>query len=78
MAGGCVMVTTRNEAHAMIDNMSDAEFSLLCGFLNKPIEKTPRRIAAEKRFVAEVTVAKESMEAGNYVTLEELHEFLGV
>ena len=62
----------------MIDSMSDVEFSRLCIYLNSSFIKTEKRKAAEERFVSEVKAAEESVARGNYVTLEQLHENLGV
>jgi len=78
MTGGLVMVTTKKEAHSLIDNMSDNDFSKLCDYLNTSLDKTATRKAAEERFVSEVKAAEESVAKGNYVTLSELHEFLDV
>ncbi len=72
------MVATKNDACSMINTMSDSDFMKLCSFLNTAFEKSAKRKAAEERFVAEVKAAEESVARGNYVTLEQLHENLGV
>ena len=72
------MVATRNDALSMINSMSDVDFSRLCEYLNSFFEKSEKRKAAEARFVSEVKAAEESVAKGNYVTLDQLHEKLGV
>ena len=72
------MVATKADAYSMIEAMSDVDFNALCIFLNSNFEKSKKRIVAEKRFVAEVSAAEKSVDEGNYVTLSEMHEFLGV
>lgn len=72
------MVATKKDAYLMIDSMSEVDFSQLCNFLNSFFDNTDKRKAAEKRFVSEVKAAEESVAKGNYVTLEQLHENLGV
>lgn len=72
------MVATKNDAYALIERMTDVDFSKLCVFLNTSFEKSPERKAAERRLVQEIEAAEESVASGNYVTLSELHEFLGV
>lgn len=72
------MVATKNDAYAFIDAMTDIDFTKLCTFLNTYFEKSPERKAAEEQLVKEVKAAEESVAQGNYVTLSELHEFLGV
>ncbi len=78
MAGGNAVVATKADAYSMIEAMSDVDFNALCIFLNSNFEKSKKRIVAEKRFVAEVSAAEKSVDEGNYVTLSEMHEFLGV
>ena len=78
MVGGNVMVTTKADAYSLIERMSDVDFSALRKYLNATYEKSDKRIASEKRFVAEVSDAEKSIDEGNYVTLSELHEFFGV
>lgn len=78
MIGGATMVATRKDAVSLIDTMSDSDFAQLCIFLNKTIAKTEKRKNAENKFISEVKAAEESVANGNYVTLEELHKFLGV
>ena len=68
------MVKTKTQAYDFINNMSEDEFVLLCEVLNKGF----KRQLAEKKFVAEINAAEESVASGNYVTSAELHEFLGV
>lgn len=75
---GLNMIATKKEACSFIESMTEMDFSKLCIFLNTSFEKTPERKAAEKRFVHEVKAAEESVACGNYVTLSQLHEFLGV
>lgn len=36
------------------------------------------RLKAEEQFVRKIKEAEESVAAGNYVTISQLHEFLGV
>ena len=72
------MVATKNDAYAFIESMTDMDFSKLCIFLNTAFDKSDERQAAEKRFIEEVKAAEESVAQGNYVTLSQLHEFLGV
>lgn len=78
MAGGINMVATKDEALTFINAMTDVDFSKLCVFLNTAYEKSPERLAAEKHLVEEVKAAEKSVAQGNYVTLSQLHEFLGV
>lgn len=78
MLGGINMVETKSDACAFIESMTDVEFLKLCNFLNTTFEKSAERQAAEKRFVKEVKAAEKSVVQGNYVTLSQLHEFLGV
>ena len=78
MMGGATMVATRKDAVSLIDTMSDSDFAQLCIFLNNTIAKTDKRKNAENKFISEVKAAEESVANGNYVTLEELHKFLGV
>lgn len=78
MAGGNAMVATKADAYSMIEAMSDVDFSALRDILNSSFGKYNKRMLAEKRFVAEVSAAEKSVDEGNYVTLSELHEFLGV
>lgn len=72
------MIATKKEACSFIESMTDVDFSKLCIFLNTSFEKSNERQAAEKRLVREVAAAEESIARGNYVTLSQLHEFLGV
>ena len=72
------MVATKSDAYSMIEAMSDTDFNALRDFLNSTFGKSKKRMAAEKKFVAEVSAAEKSVDEGNYVTLSELHEFLGV
>lgn len=72
------MVATKADAYSLIDGMSDVDFSKLRIFLNMFYGKSENRIEAEKRFVAEVKAAEESVKDGNYVTFEELLEFFGM
>lgn len=72
------MVATKSDACAFIESMTDIDFSKLCMFLNTAFEKSAERQAAEKLFIKEVKAAEESVAQGNYVTLSQLHEFLGV
>ncbi len=73
------MISTRKEVRNMIDNMSDIDFTVLCDIINLRFgEKTENRIANEKRFVSEIKEAENSVNAGNYVTLSEMHKILGV
>lgn len=73
------MITSRKDARNFIDTMSDMDFTILCDILNVRFgEKTDQRIAAEKKFVSEVKKAEDSVKAGNYVTLEQMHDILGV
>ena len=78
MIGGINMVVTKNDAHTFIESKTDVDFSKLCVFLNTAFEKSVERQDAEKRLVKEVKESEESVAQGNYVTLAELHEFLGV
>ncbi len=71
------MIATRADAYSMIESMSDVDFDTLRDFMNSTF-KQKKRIVAEKRFVAEISAAERSVDEGNYVTLSELHEFLGV
>lgn len=41
-------------------------------------EKSAKRIAAEKRLVSEVSAAEESIDKGNFITLEELRDELDI
>lgn len=72
------MVATKKDVYSMIDSMSEVDFSRLCVYLNSVFEKSDKRIAAEERFVSEVKAAEKSVAQGNYVTLAQLHENLGV
>ena len=73
------MITSRKDARNFIDTMSDMDFTILCDILNVRFgEKTDQRIAAEEKFVSEVKKAEDSVKAGNYVTLEQMHDILGV
>ena len=72
------MVATKSDAYSMIDTMTESDFTKLCAFLNTAFEKNTKRKAAEERFISEVRAAEESVANGNYVTLEQLHENLGV
>ncbi|MCR5054105.1 MAG: hypothetical protein K6A69_04615 [Lachnospiraceae bacterium] len=72
------MVATKSDAYSMIDTMTESDFTKLCAFLNTAFEKNAKRKAAEERFISEVRAAEESVANGNYVTLEQLHENLGV
>ena len=72
------MVSTKADAHSMIEEMSDMDFSVLRDILNSTFEKSNKRLFAEKTFVADVSAAEKSVDEGNYVTLSELHEYLGV
>ena len=72
------MVATKSEALSLIESMSDVDFSKLCVFLNKSFSKDASRKQAEEKFVSEVHEAEESVAKGNYVTLSQLHDFLGV
>ena len=73
------MITSRKDARNFIDTMSDMDFTILCDILNVRFgEKTDQRIAAEKKFVSDVKKAEDSVKAGNYVTLEQMHDILGV
>ena len=71
------MIATKKDAYSLIDSMSDAEFSNFCTLMNSTY-KSEKRKASEKRFVDEVQAAEESVASGNYVTLSQLQEFLGV
>jgi len=46
--------------------------------LNNCFNKSEKRVAAEKRLFTEVKAAEESVKQGHYVTLTELHKFLGL
>ena len=73
------MITSRKDACNLIDNMSDIDFTVLCDILNVRFgEKSEKRKLAEQKFVSEVKQAEESVDAGNYVTLSEMHKILGV
>ena len=72
------MISTKADAYSMIEAMSDVDFSELRELLNSFQKKNEKRIAAEKRFIEEVTAAEKSVNEGNYITLSNLHEFLGV
>ena len=72
------MVATKADAYTLIESMSDVDFSKLCIYLNSSYGKTEKRILAEKKFVEEVKAAEKSVEEGNYVTLSQMHEYLGV
>ncbi|MCR5012750.1 MAG: hypothetical protein K6A72_10425 [Lachnospiraceae bacterium] len=72
------MVATKSDAHSMIETMSATDFSVLRDILNSTFEKSNKRLFVEKTFVAEVSAAEKSVDEGNYVTLSELREFLGV
>ncbi|MCR4895828.1 MAG: hypothetical protein K5891_03515 [Lachnospiraceae bacterium] len=78
MPGELAMITTKADAYSMIEAMSEKDFSELCTLLNSIFEKSEQRKAAEAKFVAEVKAAEESVSNGNYVTLPQLHEFLGM
>ena len=72
------MVATKNDVRYLIDTMSDKDFLRLCDFLNATFIQDDKRKAAEERFVSEVKAAEESVARGNYVTLSQLHDYLGV
>ncbi len=72
------MVATKQDVYSMIDTMSESDFSKLCLFLNSSFEKSEKRKIAEEKFVSEVKAAEESVSQGNFVTLAQMHEFLGV
>ena len=72
------MVATKADAYLMIEAMSEVDFSHLKRFLNTAYDKSAKRIAAENRLISEVKAAEESVKQGNYVTLEQMHEFLGM
>ena len=61
------MVATKNDVRYLIDTMSDKDFLRLCDFLNETFLQDDKRKAAE-----------ESVARGNYVTLSQLHDYLGV
>ena len=72
------MVATKKEAMTLIESMTDIEIVQLCNYLNNTFLKESKQKSAEKKFIAEVKVAEESMSNGNFVTSIQLHEFLGV
>ena len=72
------MVATKKEAMNLVESMTDGEFVQLCNYLNNTFLKESKRKLAEKKFIAEVKAAEESVANGNYVTSAQLHEFLGV
>lgn len=79
MNGGISVVKTKTEVQEFITSMSDVDFTMLCEFLNtRFFSKSETRKAYEERFIREVKSAEESITNGQFVTSEELHEFLGV
>ena len=67
---------TDQEARKELERIVREEYPLIASrYID---EEIMLRAAAEKRFVEEVTAAEESIDSGHYVTLSELHEFLGV
>lgn len=72
------MVATKKEAMNLIESMTDIEIVQLCNYLNNTFLKESKQKSAEKKFIAEVKAAEESVSNGNFVTSIQLHEFLGV
>ncbi len=72
------MVETKDDVLSMIEVMSESDFSRLCDILNSSFQKTPERKSAEDRFISEVKAAEASVARGNYVTLSQMHEYLGI
>lgn len=72
------MVATKEEAMNLIESMTDIEIVQLCNYLNNTFLKESKQKSAEKKFIAEVKAAEESVSNGNFVTSIQLHEFLGV
>lgn len=72
------MVATKKEAMNLVESMTDIEIVQLCNYLNNTFLKESKRQLAEKKFIAEVKEAEESVSNGNFVTSTQLHEFLGV
>lgn len=72
------MVATKKEAMNLVESMTDIEIVQLCNYLNNTFLKESKRKLAEKKFIAEVKAAEESVSNGNFVTSTQLHEFLGV
>ena len=62
----------------MIESMTEGDFSRFCIYLNSFFDETKKKKAAEERFISEVKAAEKSVAKGNYVTLSQLHENLGM
>ena len=70
---------TDQEAREELERIVREEYTLITSrYIDEEIVVRLARDAAEKRFVEEVKAAEESIDSGHYVTLFELHEFLGV